>query len=435
MGATTNYNLPLPDPNGIQRAEIQNVRDALVALDAALKALSLAKAPDADKLDGNDSSFFTAIVDRLGYTPLDTAGGTMTGEITSAVEATDVPGHTFRDLVNNTFGAIDVANEQLRLFGAYRGGVPSVWSWITLQDGIHHFAVTPRVGTGGSFYDVWHAGNFDPALKLDVAAAYTRTMAAADISAAINNLINGAPGALDALNELAAAIGNDPNFAATISAQIGTKLNAAAYTATDVRAKLLTVDGAGSGIDADLLDGKDGTYYADVVARLGFTPLDRAGGSTTGQVSFNGDGATGIDDITGFRGPAIFNGINNPAAAARIAFQRAGSYAVYFGLHTNNKLCVGGWSMGGVAYEITHDGNINAKLGAMPLGAVGTEGFFRCDVAFAAGEIIAGSHLKWASVQNSSGTSDNNTNPSGNWIALGASNGGVNQLSSFRRVL
>ncbi len=42
---------------------------------------------------------------------------------------------------------------------------------------------------------------------------------------------------------------------------IGTKLNSSAYTAADVLAKLLTVDGASSGLDADLLDGQSGAYY------------------------------------------------------------------------------------------------------------------------------------------------------------------------------
>lgn len=39
------------------------------------------------------------------------------------------------------------------------------------------------------------------------------------------------------------------------------KLNAASYTAADVLAKMLTVDGASSGLDADLLDGQHGDYY------------------------------------------------------------------------------------------------------------------------------------------------------------------------------
>lgn len=50
------------------------------------------------------------------------------------------------------------------------------------------------------------------------------------ISAAITALVNGAPGALDALNELAAAMGNDPNFAATVAGQIAAKLSANNFT-------------------------------------------------------------------------------------------------------------------------------------------------------------------------------------------------------------
>ncbi len=40
------------------------------------------------------------------------------------------------------------------------------------------------------------------------------------------------------------------------------KLAASSYTAADVLAKLLTVDGAGSGLDADLLDGQSSAFYA-----------------------------------------------------------------------------------------------------------------------------------------------------------------------------
>ncbi|BCA91887.1 phage head spike fiber domain-containing protein [Vreelandella aquamarina] len=69
-------------------------------------------------------------------------------------------------------------------------------------------------------------------------------------------LLDAAPGALDTLNELAAALGDDPNFAATMTTELGKKLDKTSYTAADVLAKLLTVDGANSGLDADKLDGK-----------------------------------------------------------------------------------------------------------------------------------------------------------------------------------
>ena len=53
------------------------------------------------------------------------------------------------------------------------------------------------------------------------ANAYTDTQ--------INNLINGAPAALDTLDELAAALSDDANFASTITNSISTKLNSADF--------------------------------------------------------------------------------------------------------------------------------------------------------------------------------------------------------------
>lgn len=44
--------------------------------------------------------------------------------------------------------------------------------------------------------------------------------------------------------------------------QVNTKLDSSAYTATDVLSKVKTVDGVGCGLDADLLDGKQGNEYA-----------------------------------------------------------------------------------------------------------------------------------------------------------------------------
>ena len=44
-----------------------------------------------------------------------------------------------------------------------------------------------------------------------------------DINESISNLVNSAPTTLDTLNELATALGNDPNFAITVATQIGQK--------------------------------------------------------------------------------------------------------------------------------------------------------------------------------------------------------------------
>lgn len=50
------------------------------------------------------------------------------------------------------------------------------------------------------------------------------------VAAAIANLINAAPGALDTLEELAQALGDDPNFAATMTAALAAKADDAAVT-------------------------------------------------------------------------------------------------------------------------------------------------------------------------------------------------------------
>ena len=50
------------------------------------------------------------------------------------------------------------------------------------------------------------------------------------ITAAINNLVDGAPGALDTLNELAAAINDDSNYATTLTSALATKANSSDVT-------------------------------------------------------------------------------------------------------------------------------------------------------------------------------------------------------------
>jgi hypothetical protein len=40
---------------------------------------------------------------------------------------------------------------------------------------------------------------------------------------------------------------------------------------------LLTIDGSGSKVDADLLDSQEGAWYTDIASRLGYVPFDSAG--------------------------------------------------------------------------------------------------------------------------------------------------------------
>ena len=55
---------------------------------------------------------------------------------------------------------------------------------------------------------------------------------AAQVSATVSALVDSAPGTLDTLNELAAALGDDPNFATTVSTSIGAKVSKSGDTMT-----------------------------------------------------------------------------------------------------------------------------------------------------------------------------------------------------------
>ncbi|NLX81591.1 MAG: hypothetical protein GXZ03_08520, partial [Proteiniphilum sp.] len=71
------------------------------------------------------------------------------------------------------------------------------------------------------------------------------------------------------------------------------KLNASAYTAADVLAKVKTVDGDGSGLDADLLDGAHAGNGPNNVLKLdsgGLVPLPNIPGTLTGKSSDMVDG-------------------------------------------------------------------------------------------------------------------------------------------------
>jgi hypothetical protein len=65
--------------------------------------------------------------------------------------------------------------------------------------------------------------------------AWSGSKVADSITAAVNALIGGAPGALDTLNELAAALNDDANFTATVTTELG---------------KRVRVDTAAQGLDA-----------------------------------------------------------------------------------------------------------------------------------------------------------------------------------------
>lgn len=66
-------------------------------------------------------------------------------------------------------------------------------------------------------------------------------------------IVDSAPSTLDTLNELATALGDDPNFAATITTELGNKLNTSTYNTSAAPSTIFNVGNSGSG--AYLIDG------------------------------------------------------------------------------------------------------------------------------------------------------------------------------------
>ncbi len=119
----------------------------------------------------------------------------------------------------------------------------------------------------------------------------------------------------------------DGNFAYLNDQSIG-KLDSTSYTAADVLAKLLTVDGSGSGLDADKLDGlttatantvstvvardASGNFAANTItASLTGNVTGNVTGNLTGNVTGNAtnvsgvvsvvNGGTGVSDVAGIK--------------------------------------------------------------------------------------------------------------------------------------
>ena len=80
------------------------------------------------------------------------------------------------------------------------------------------------------------------------------------VSTAISNLVDSAPTTLDTLNELAAALGDDANFATTVTTALGTKLATADFTSTaDTWLATKTTD--------NVTQGSTNRYFSNTLAR------------------------------------------------------------------------------------------------------------------------------------------------------------------------
>lgn len=128
----------------------------------------------------------------------------------------------------------------------------------------------------------------------DLATKSYADTAAANAAAA---LVDSAPGTLDTLNELAAALGDDPNFASTVATQIGLKADLTDARFTDQR---VPVDGsitnAKVSASAAIEQSKIANLTSDLAAKAPLASPSFTG--TTTVVSPTAAGSNGVRNIT-----------------------------------------------------------------------------------------------------------------------------------------
>lgn len=147
------------------------------------------------------------------------------------------------------------------------------------------------------------------------------------VSTAVANLVDAAPATLDTLNELAAALGDDPNFATTVSASLGTKapLASPALTGTPTAptaavgtntTQLATTAFVNSEIANDAPTktggGASGTWGINITGSSGSTTGNAATATalaTARTISLTGD----------VSGSALFDGSANASITATVA--------------------------------------------------------------------------------------------------------------------
>ena len=127
-------------------------------------------------------------------------------------------------------------------------------------------------------------------------------------------------------------------------------------TASEILTLIKTVDGSGSGLDADTLDG---------VSSASFVRSD-ADDVITHRIQFQNNATDNEDTIaTGSGSQGAFEVYNSGSGNdAFFSFHTGGDFALYFGLDGDtNDLAVGGWSMGANKYKIWHANNDGSGSG------------------------------------------------------------------------
>lgn len=141
--------------------------------------------------------------------------------------------------------------------------------------------------------------NFTGTPLVPTAVAGTNTTQVANtafVAATIASLVNSSPALLDTLGELATALGNDPNFATTVTALIGTKLSIASNL-SDLNNRQTALNTLAGGVNANRVLRGNGTNIALGQVDL-TTDITGSLPATNGGVTSTAQTFTGIKTFT-----------------------------------------------------------------------------------------------------------------------------------------
>jgi len=171
--------------------------------------------------------------------------------------------------------------------------------------------------TGGTGIDATGSGNITIAIDSTVA---TKTYVDTEVA----GLVDSAPGTLDTLNELAAALGDDPNFATTTATNIATKLAKASNLSDLTNAETARTNlGLGTGAILDTAAVSDGAttlatgnaIYDHVTTRIS-GKVD----NTRQILTISGSGLSGGGDLTANRSLSLdVNNLEGQVSALELA--------------------------------------------------------------------------------------------------------------------
>ena len=213
--------------------------------------------------------------------------GNVTGNLTGNVTASTGTS-TFNNVVIN--GGLDMdassAATIINLTSPTNAGDAATKGYVDTGDGLKlnltGGTMNGAIAMGGNNI----TGLGTPTLSADAA---TKTY----VDTSISNLVAAAPGALDTLNELAAALGNDASFSTTVTNSIATKLALAGGTMSGAIA-MGTSKITGLGNPTLAQDAATKTYV-DTADAL---KLDLAGGTMSGAIAMGTSKITGLGNPT-----------------------------------------------------------------------------------------------------------------------------------------